>query len=88
MAYNKGVKNNTPPPNKERKCTMKLRDIIFLIDTDDFWITLDGNIEGTEHIEGTAEYSFRAMQKYFDCTVARMVPVANAIEIELKSPAA
>ena len=64
---------------------MKLKDIIWLIDTDDFWITLDGNVEGTEHIMGTAEGSYQAMRKYFDCTVKRIVPTNNAIEIQLES---
>lgn len=63
---------------------MKFREIVWLLNTDDFWITVNGDIETTEHIEGTAQGSFHAIRKYFDYIVDRITPVDNGIEIDLK----
>ena len=64
---------------------MKFSEIWFLLNTDDFWITVDDNIETTVHIEGTAEGSFKEVAAFFNCTVKRITPVSNGLEIDLES---
>lgn len=65
---------------------MKFENLFYLIVTDDWWITLNDDISTTEHIEGTAAECWDALNKYAACTVTRITPVTNGIEIDLKSP--
>ena len=67
---------------------MKLRDIIWLLNTDDFWISVNDDPNSIEHITSEDEGSFRAMRKYFDCTVKRITPVGNGVDIDLEGEAA
>lgn len=62
---------------------MKFIDIVLLLNTDDYWITVDDDIETTVHIEGNTKECFHAMKKFFSYTVKRITPVNNSIEIDL-----
>ena len=64
---------------------MKFSELWLLLNTDDFWITIDDDIETTVHIEGTAEGSFREMAAFLSYTVKRITPVSSGIEIDLSS---
>lgn len=64
---------------------MKFIDIVLLLNTDDYWITIDDDIETTVHIEGNTQGSFHAMKQFFGYTVKRITPVNNSIEIDLCS---
>lgn len=64
---------------------MKFADIILLLNTDDYWITIDGNIETTVHIEGSSRETMKELGKYIRFEVERITPVNHGIEIDLIS---
>lgn len=64
---------------------MKFEDIYFLLNTDDYWVTVDEDINSTVHIVGSTKECVLAMMKYMGYTVKRITPVNNAVEIDLAS---
>ena len=62
---------------------MKFREIVLLLNTDDFWITIDEDIETTVHIEGSTKETYQALGKFLAYTVKRITPVNNGIELIL-----
>jgi len=59
---------------------MTLKEIIFKIETDDFVIVHEGQIE---EINGLKKGSFGALKKYFGYNVEKIVPLNNSVEITL-----
>lgn len=64
---------------------MKFADIVLLLNTDDFWITVDDDVENTVHIEGNTKETYEALGVFIRHTVKRITPVNNGIEIDLCS---
>lgn len=64
---------------------MKFREIVLLLNTDDFWITVDEDIETTVHLEGNTKETYKELGKFLAYTVKRITPVDNGIEIDLSS---
>lgn len=64
---------------------MKFREIVCLLNTDDVWITVDGDVENTVHIVGNTLEACKELGKYLKCTVERITPVNNGIEVDLVS---
>lgn len=64
---------------------MKFADIVLLFNTDEFWITVDGDVETTVHITGTEKEIYHALGKFINYTVERITPVNHGIEIDLCS---
>ena len=60
---------------------MKLKDIIRLIDTDEFLIVYGDLVEEIRSYESG---SFKAIRKYYDLTVDIIIPLHNSVEIRLK----
>lgn len=64
---------------------MKFAEIFFILNTDDYWVTVDGDIDTTVHIEGSTKEAVHALMKFFEYTVERITPIHNAVEIDLIS---
>lgn len=64
---------------------MKFREIVCLLNTDDVWITVDGDVENTVHIVGNTLEACKELGKFLRYTVERITPVNNSIEIDLRS---
>ena len=64
---------------------MKFEDIYFLLNTDDYWITVDGDINSTVHIVGNTKECVHAMMMYMGYTVERITPIYNGVEVDLVS---
>ena len=64
---------------------MKFREIVLLLNTDEFWITVDGDIETTVHLEGRTMEIYEELGKFLKYTVERITPIHNAVEIDLSS---
>ena len=60
---------------------MTLREMIKLIDTDEYTIVLGDTYE---EINAYEKGSFKAIRKYFDYTVEKIIPLYHSIEIRLK----
>lgn len=60
---------------------MTLREIIKLISTDEYIIVLG---DEWEEIHAYEKGSFKAIHKYFDYTVEKIIPLHNSVEIRLK----
>lgn len=60
---------------------MTLRSIITLICTDDYWICKGDQFEEIHTYE---DGSYRAIKKYYDDEVIKIVPTDNEVEIHLK----
>lgn len=64
---------------------MKFSEIVLMLNTDEFWITVDNDIETTVHITGTAQEIYHALAKFIKYTVVRITPVNFGLEIDLSS---
>ena len=64
---------------------MKLKEIIWLLSTDAFYITVGKKgIDETVYIEATAKNSYRELKAYFDYEVEQIIPYEGMVEIILK----
>ena len=64
---------------------MKLKEIIWLLSTDLFYITVgEKGVDETVCIEATAKNSYRELKKYFEHEVAEIIPDSGCVEIILK----
>ena len=60
---------------------MLFKELEKVLFTDEFTIV---HRETVEFISGTERGSYRALKKYFDMTIEKVVPLKNGIEIHLK----
>lgn len=60
---------------------MKLWQIIYKLNTNDFWFFLNGK---SEHIDGDAEGSYARIRKYFEMSIEYIEPGNNCLHIHLK----
>lgn len=61
---------------------MTLREIIWLLDTDAFYIHKgERNNLNAEYIETSAKGSYKGLKKYFDCEVVSITPEQGAMSI-------
>jgi len=64
---------------------MTLRQIIWLLSTDAFYITVgEKGIDETVYIEASAKNSYKDLKKYFNYEVKEIIPNASYVEIILK----
>ena len=64
---------------------MKFSEIILLLNTDNFWITVDDDSENTIHLEGQTKETYIKLVDFCKYTVERITPINNGLEIDLRS---